>query len=107
METTANSLVEYGSRRIIITVTAVVCAALDLRLAQLITRFQSQGYDVQRARLAAYSLLEETVQRQSTLLSYMDVFLWVGTLFLACVPLVLIFVKRSERKSGAADMAAH
>jgi len=77
------------------------------RLDQLIARFRGQGYDVEAARRAAYSVLDTTVQRQSTLLSYMDVFLYVGVLFLVCVPLVLIFVKGAGRKVALAEAAAH
>ncbi|WP_298732524.1 DHA2 family efflux MFS transporter permease subunit [uncultured Chitinophaga sp.] len=73
------------------------------RLSQLSRRFLMQGYNLQSARRAAYGVLENTVQRQSTLLSYMDVFLWVGVLFLLCVPFVLIFVKQARSKGSLAE----
>jgi len=40
------------------------------------------------------------------LLSYMDVFLWVGVMFLVFVPVVLIFIKRAKNTISLAD-AAH
>jgi len=40
------------------------------------------------------------------LLSYMDVFLWVGIMFLVFVPVVLIFIKRANNKIKLSD-ASH
>jgi DHA2 family multidrug resistance protein len=77
------------------------------RLSQLIAGFQQRGFDFLTARQNAYAVLESTVQRQSTLLSYMDVFLWVGYLFLVCVPLVLIFVKESQRRTQMVEAGGH
>jgi DHA2 family multidrug resistance protein len=81
--------------------------AVQQRVALLTARFQARGFDAASARQAAYSSLEGVVQSQSTLLSYMDVFLWVGTLFLICVPFVVIFVKQSGHKISLADAGAH
>ncbi|MGN8057672.1 DHA2 family efflux MFS transporter permease subunit [Pedobacter sp. 22163] len=81
--------------------------AVQERVSLLTLRFQAQGMDVWRARQAAYTVLEGTVQKQSTLLSYMDVFLWIAVLFLICIPFVLIFVKKSARKISLADAGAH
>jgi DHA2 family multidrug resistance protein len=79
--------------------------AVAERVTQLTSRFQSQGADQLTARRMAYSLLERSVQNQSTLLSYMDVFLWIGCLFLICVPLVLLFVRESKQKQALPDVA--
>ncbi|SEA63482.1 DHA2 family efflux MFS transporter permease subunit [Pedobacter hartonius] len=73
------------------------------RINQLIGQFRAKGYDLQNATQAAYGVLESSVQKQSTLLSYMDVFLYVGVLFLVCVPFVLIFVKQARSKVSLAD----
>jgi len=35
---------------------------------------------------------------QSTVLSYMDVFLWIGVMFLLCVPFVILFIKKGKQK---------
>lgn len=77
------------------------------RVTLLSARFQAHGYDAANARQAAYTSLENIIQSQSTLLSYMDVFLWVGALFLVCVPFVLIFVKKSNRRMSLADAPGH
>lgn len=44
--------------------------------------------------------------KQATVLSYMDVFIWVGVMFLVCVPFVLLFIKSSKAGVNLAD-AAH
>jgi len=51
-------------------------------------------------------MLDGSVSVQATILSYMDIFLYIGILFLVCVPFVLIFIKRSKAKVSMAD-AAH
>ncbi|HEY2582187.1 MAG TPA: MFS transporter, partial [Mucilaginibacter sp.] len=67
---------------------------------------QHAGIDSITARQTAYAMLEGSVTRQATLLSYMDVFLWVGIMFLVFVPVVLIFIKKAKSKIKLAD-AAH
>jgi DHA2 family multidrug resistance protein len=67
---------------------------------------QHAGIDSITARQTAYTMLEGAVTKQATLLSYMDVFLWVGVMFLAFVPVVLIFIKKAKSKVKLAD-AAH
>ena len=64
------------------------------------------GVDSITARQTAYAMLDGSVTKQATLLSYMDVFLWVGIMFLICVPIVLIFIKTAKNKVSIAD-AAH
>ncbi|GAB2687005.1 MDR family MFS transporter [Mucilaginibacter koreensis] len=76
------------------------------RVAQLAAGMQAKGMDAGRARQMAYTMLDGTVNQQATLLSYMDVFLWVGVMFLIFVPIVLIFVKTAKNKVSLAD-AAH
>jgi len=51
-------------------------------------------------------MLDGAVDKQATLLSYMDVFLYVGIMFLVCVPVVLLFIKNAKTKVSMAD-AAH
>lgn len=57
-------------------------------------------------RQKALALLDAQVTKQATVLSYMDVFLWVGVLFVICVPFVLLFIKTAKNKVSLAD-AAH
>jgi DHA2 family multidrug resistance protein len=67
---------------------------------------QAKGMPPNIALQTAYQMLEGSVGVQATVLSYMDVFLYVGIMFLCCVPVVLIFIKRSKAKASMAD-AAH
>jgi DHA2 family multidrug resistance protein len=66
-------------------------------------RLQQAGPNGQQR---VYASFMGSIMKQATLLSYMDVFLYVGIMFLVFVPLVLLFVKRGKNKVSLAD-AAH
>lgn len=76
------------------------------RVAGLKAGFIAKGMPPNTAEASAHKLLEGSVTLQSTVLSYMDVFLWVGVMFLACVPIVIFFVKTSKNKVSLSE-AAH
>lgn len=76
------------------------------RLHGLAATLTAKGTPANQALAAAYQMMDGTLTRQATLLSYMDVFLYVGLLFLICVPFVLLFIKKSKNKISAAH-AAH
>ena len=81
--------------------------AIQQRVAQMAAAVQQHsGLDSLTARATAYTMLDNAVNKQATLLSYMDVFLWVGVMFLVFVPVVLIFIKKGKTKLSLAD-AAH
>ena len=67
---------------------------------------QAKGMPPDVALGSAYQMLNGSVSLQATILSYMDIFLYVGCLFLVCVPVVLIFIKQSKTKMSMAE-AAH
>jgi len=67
---------------------------------------QAKGMPSDVALGSAYQMLNGSVTLQATILSYMDIFLYVGCMFLVCVPVVLIFIKRSKSKMNMAE-AAH
>ncbi|HPW97022.1 MAG TPA: MDR family MFS transporter [Flavobacterium sp.] len=67
------------------------------RIAALQRGFMSKGFSYNEALDKAYKVLDFTVSKQSTVLSYMDVFLYLGILFLACIPITLL-IKRSKNK---------
>ena len=50
------------------------------------------------AQKTALQLLDRLVDLQATVLSYMDVFLWVGVMFLIGVPFVILFIKKSTHR---------
>ncbi|WP_031427878.1 MDR family MFS transporter [Flavimarina sp. Hel_I_48] len=67
------------------------------RIHGLQQMFISKGFSASEALSRAYQTLEGGVMRQATVLSYMDIFLYLGILFLVCIPFVLI-IKTVKRK---------
>ncbi|MBQ0153050.1 MAG: DHA2 family efflux MFS transporter permease subunit [Chryseobacterium sp.] len=65
------------------------------RLASLKAGFMAKGMTPDVALSAAYKALDGAVTKQATVLSYMDVFLYLGVIFLICIPFIL-FVKQSK-----------
>jgi DHA2 family multidrug resistance protein len=80
--------------------------AVQNRVTGIAAGLQAKGMAPNVALKSAYQMLDGSVTVQSTILSYMDIFLYVGCMFLLCVPFVLIFIKRSKAKVSMAD-AAH
>jgi len=79
---------------------------VQARVTQLASGMQSHGFDLSTARNMAYQILDGSVTKQATLLSYMDIFMFVGIVFVVFVPLVMLFVKKSKGKVSLSD-AAH
>jgi DHA2 family multidrug resistance protein len=67
---------------------------------------RSHGLDSLTSRNTAYQMMDNSVTMQSTLLSYMDVFMLVAIVFVVFVPFVLLFIKKTKAKISLAD-AAH
>ncbi|GGF80127.1 DHA2 family efflux MFS transporter permease subunit [Wenyingzhuangia marina] len=63
------------------------------RIQGLKMMFISKGYAANEALDKAYKILEVSVMKQATVLSYMDIFLYLGVLFLLCIPFVLLIKK--------------
>lgn len=59
--------------------------------------FMSKGFSASEALAKANAALDGSVMKQSTVLSYMDIFMYLGVLFLCCIPIIL-FVKRGKNK---------
>jgi DHA2 family multidrug resistance protein len=81
-------------------------ANVQQRVSTLAAGMRSHGLDSLTSRNTAYQMMDNSVTMQSTLLSYMDVFMLVGIVFVVFVPLVLLIVKTSKAKVSLAD-AAH
>ncbi len=60
------------------------------RLYQSQQSFMSKGLNAELAMKSSLQLMDNVVNKQATLLSYMDVYFTIGFLFLACVPVVLL-----------------
>ncbi len=76
--------------------------AVQSRVMGLQHSFIGQGFTPDNALLKAYSVLDFSVSKQASVLSYMDVFLYLGIMFLICVPIVLV-VKGKKAQVSMAD----
>lgn len=84
---------------------SVTDAAVQQRVQMLSGAFHAHGIPMNAARGAADKLIDRLVDIQATVLSYMDVFLWIGVMFVICVPFVIVFVKKSKRKVNISHVA--
>ncbi|MEO6347035.1 MAG: MFS transporter, partial [Aquaticitalea sp.] len=67
------------------------------RLQGLKQLFMSKGFSANEAMDKAYKALDLAVTKQAAVLSFMDVFLYLGILFLICIPFVM-FIKKGAGK---------
>jgi DHA2 family multidrug resistance protein len=74
------------------------------RVAALKASFIAKGYTPDKA-LNANQMLDFSVTKQATVLSYMDVFLYLGLMFLICIPFVL-FVRERKGKGEKIDLSS-
>ncbi|HEU4553173.1 MAG TPA: DHA2 family efflux MFS transporter permease subunit [Chitinophaga sp.] len=74
------------------------------RVHSMQASFMHKGMDASTALKSAYQSLEYSILKQQTVLSYMDVFLYLGILFLIFVPVVLLI--KSNKKGGKLDPSA-
>lgn len=80
--------------------------AVQQRISAYQHAFISKGMTPDVALKSSYQALEGTVMKQSAVLSYMDVFLYLGVLFLICVPVILL-VKGNRGTKVDASAAMH
>ena len=59
--------------------------------------FQTKGISMADAKIRAMQLLDVTVVKQTSMLSYLDAFLLIGCLFALALPLLLFVMKRSNK----------
>lgn len=72
------------------------------RVHQLQMGFMSKGYAMNEALAKAYKTLEMMVTQQAAVLTFSDIFLYLGYLFLFCIPFILL-VKKGKNKINPAD----
>ncbi|CAG5017510.1 Multidrug export protein EmrB [Dyadobacter sp. CECT 9275] len=63
--------------------------AVQQRVEGLQRNFLGKGMTPEVALKSGYKILDLTVSKQALVMSYMDVFLYLGLMFLVCVPFVL------------------
>jgi len=64
--------------------------------------FMSKGYSAEVALKKAYQAIDYAVLKQSTVQSYIDIFMYLGIMFLCCIP-IIFFIKRGKNKINPAD----
>lgn len=76
--------------------------AVQQRVTQIQHGFMARGIPANEALDKAYKAMEGAVIKQATVLSYMDIFLYLGILFLVCIPFILL-IKQGKAKVDMAD----
>ena len=76
------------------------------RLNGIQQNFINKGMNAEVAVKSSYSVMDRIVTKQAAVLSYMDVFMYLGILFLICVPFVLM-VKGNKAKKLDLSEAMH
>jgi DHA2 family multidrug resistance protein len=64
--------------------------------------FMAKGFTFNQALAKAYKAIEFKVMVQSSVLTYMDIFMYLGILFLLCIPFILM-IKKGKNKIDPAD----
>ncbi|MCC9016603.1 MULTISPECIES: MDR family MFS transporter [Flavobacterium] len=72
------------------------------RIAGMQRAFMSKGYSADVALKKAYQAIEYSVMKQSTVMAYMDIFMYLGIMFLCCIPIILL-IKKGKNKINPAD----
>jgi DHA2 family multidrug resistance protein len=75
------------------------------RLSGMKGNFIAHGSSIDYASQQANKLMDFTVMKQAALLTYMDVFLYIGIFFLVCVPFVLML--KPVKSKVNLEQAAH
>ncbi|MEO5996482.1 MAG: DHA2 family efflux MFS transporter permease subunit [Chitinophagaceae bacterium] len=73
------------------------------RVQGLQHNFMAKGMTPDAALKSGYQSLDYIVSKQASVLSYMDVFLYLGILFLVCVPIVLMVKGNKGKKVDIAE----
>ena len=76
------------------------------RLSAMQHAFMAKGKTAQEALKMAYQALDFNITKQATVLSYMDVFLYLSIAFLICVPFILM-VRGNRKKKVDISEAMH
>ena len=77
-------------------------ALVQQRVQQMQQGFLAKGFSANEALGKAYQALDFSLMKQATVLSYMDIFLYLGILFLCCIPIILL-IKKGKNKIDPSD----
>jgi len=74
------------------------------RINGMASSFAAKGTDTKTALGRAYQAMDGSVMKQAVVMSYMEVFLYLGVMFLCCIPLMLLV--KTNKKQGKLDASA-
>jgi DHA2 family multidrug resistance protein len=72
------------------------------RISQLQHGFMAKGFSSNEALDKAHKIIDLSITKQSTVLAYMDIFLFLGILFLICIPIILL-IKNNKNKVNISE----
>ncbi len=76
---------------------------LQQRLAGIQHNYIAKGMTPDIALKSAYTTIDHMVSKQASILSYMDVFLYLGIMFLICIPFVILVKGNRKKKVDLAE----
>lgn len=68
------------------------------RFNGMVANFMSHGASLADAKLKAYASISGAISKQAAVLSFMDVFLYLGVAFLICIPFMLMVKSNKKQK---------
>jgi len=77
--------------------------AVQQRVQAMQHSFVGKGMNTDAALKSSYTALDHMVTKQAAVLSYMDVFFYLGVIFLVCVPFVLMVRGNKAKKVDLAE----
>ncbi len=77
------------------------------RITGLKQGFIAKGMTPDVAQQSAYKILDFSITKQAAVLSYMDVFLYIGLMFLICIPFILFVRQRKSSQKIDLSEAMH
>ena len=80
-------------------------ASVQQRVSGMQHNYMAKGMPADKALSSTYQALDYMVMKQAAVLSYMDVFMVIGLIFLVCIPFVMM-VKGNKQPKGKIDTSA-
>lgn len=74
----------------------ITSPSVQAKLTALQNGLIAKGKDIATAKQQALAMMDYSITKQAAVLSYMDVFLFVGVLFLICIPFILMAKGKKE-----------
>ncbi len=94
-------------RSVLVSQMAADNPAVQQRIQGMQHNYMAHGMAPDIALKSAYQTLDYMVMKQAAVLSYMDVFLYLGILFLICIPFVLMVKGNKQPKKADLAEAMH